>query len=140
MSEPSKAAFAFLDFKIVHFSFNELEDELTDISININPSGKYFKSEGTFEVSLDFVAFEDSNKENEFIKIRLKSFYRFDKPIEYNEIPPYFYLNSVAIAFPYLRAFISNLTLQANIKPLILPVLNLTGLDQPLRENTTVVE
>ena len=33
-------------------------------------------------------------------------------------------VNAPAIAFPYLRAFISNLTLQSGIKPVILPSIN----------------
>ena len=32
--------------------------------------------------------------------------------------------NSVAIGFPYLRSFISNITLNCNIKPIILPTYN----------------
>ncbi|EXZ22215.1 pretranslocase subunit SecB family protein, partial [Bacteroides fragilis str. S13 L11] len=53
------------------------------------------------------------------------------------EIPNFFYPNSIAILFPYVRAFVSTLTLQANIKPILLPTLNLSSLQDTLRENTT---
>ncbi|CAM4366664.1 hypothetical protein AQBE111736_13510 [Aquirufa beregesia] len=42
----------------------------------------------------------------------------------------------MAILFPYLRAFISLVTLQINIPPLILPTLNLSSLEADLRKNT----
>ena len=41
-------------------------------------------------------------------------------------------VNAPAIAFPYLRAYISNLTLQSGLEPVILPSINfvkLTGID-----------
>ena len=37
-------------------------------------------------------------------------------------------INAPAIAFPYLRAFISNLTLQAGVTPVILPSINFVEL------------
>ncbi|MBK7039827.1 MAG: protein-export chaperone SecB [Bacteroidetes bacterium] len=55
------------------------------------------------------------------------------------EIPTFFYKNCIAIIFPYLRAFLSTLTLQANVKPLILPLMNLSGLEKPLIENTVLI-
>ena len=51
-----------------------------------------------------------------------------------------FYKNSLAIIFPYIRAFISTLTLQSNAGLIILPTLNLTHLEKPFRENTKEVE
>lgn len=35
--------------------------------------------------------------------------------------------NSVAIGFPYLRSFISNVTLNCNLKPIILPTYNFSN-------------
>jgi preprotein translocase subunit SecB len=45
------------------------------------------------------------------------------------EVPPEIYenfvrLNAPAIAYPYLRAFISNMVLQAGMNPIIIPPLN----------------
>lgn len=37
-------------------------------------------------------------------------------------------VNAPAIAFPYLRAFVSNLTLQSGLKPVILPSINFVQL------------
>lgn len=68
------------------------------------------------------------------------SFQFSEDVIDIEDIPTYFYANSIAIVFPYLRAFISSLTIQANLKPMILPTMNLTSLSSPLKENVTVIE
>jgi hypothetical protein len=121
MNTPPKAVFKFENFKVTHFQFNEPAKDILDLNISLIPSGLYFKSKGVFEVCIDFTA-------------------DFEEGTDYDNIPDYFYLNSIAIVYPYLRAFISNLTLQANHQPLVLPVLNLTGLEKPLKENTKVME
>ena len=56
------------------------------------------------------------------------------------EIPSYFYKNCIASVYPYIRAFVSNLTLQANYMPLILPTLNLSMLEDTLIKQTRVVD
>lgn len=140
MSETVKADFSFINFKITDFQLTELRKNHNEISIDINPIGTYSKSNRIFTEILEFLAFEGVNKDSVFIKVTLKANFEFEIGTEINDIPNYFYLNSIAIVFPYLRAFISNLTLQANQRPLILPVLNLTGLEYPLRNNTTEIE
>lgn len=57
-----------------------------------------------------------------------------------NEIPDYFYANSLAIIFPYIRAFVSTITLQSNMHPIVLPTVNLMGLSEKLKRNTDVVD
>jgi len=41
--------------------------------------------------------------------------------------------------FPYIRAFVSTLTLQANTKLLKLGLMNLSELEEPLKKNTIIV-
>lgn len=55
-----------------------------------------------------------------------------------DDIPTYFYSNSIAIVFPYVRAFVSTLTLQANYSPIVLPTMNLSDLNSQLKEHVTV--
>ena len=140
MNEPSKAAFTFENFKIVSFSLVEPTQEHEAISIMINPSGKYFLKNGVYQHTIDFISFEGGDQNKIVVKATVIAIFSFENIITLAEIPNFFYLNSIAIVFPYIRAFISSLTLQANINPLILPVLNLTGLDKPLRENTIAVD
>ena len=65
--------------------------------------------------------------------------FKFSNVHSIEEIPEYFYNNSIAIVFPYLRAFITTLTSVAGIKPLILPTLNLTNLSAQLKVSTKVI-
>ncbi|HLO91987.1 MAG TPA: hypothetical protein VK172_12560 [Lentimicrobium sp.] len=74
-----------------------------------------------------------------FIKIDCVATYRFQEKLNFQDIPPYFYQNSIAILFPYVRAFVSTVTLQANIGPILLPTMNLSELESPLRDNTTEI-
>lgn len=74
------------------------------------------------------------------ITATFKAVFKFQDKLLFDEIPAFFYKNSIAIAFPYLRSFISTLTLQANIKPIILPLMNLSELEKPLKDNTTVIK
>lgn len=42
---------------------------------------------------------------------------------------PFLKVNASAIPFPYIRSFVSNLTLQAGYAPVILPSVNFVALD-----------
>ena len=48
-------------------------------------------------------------------------------------IPEHFYNNALGILFPYIRSFISNLTVQAGWPTMMLPLLNVTSLNQSLK-------
>jgi len=75
---------------------------------------------------------------NPFINVRCNGVFKFTNVSSLEEIPSYFYRNSVAILFPYLRAYISIITNQANTPPLVLPTMNLVSLEKPLKENTII--
>ena len=83
---------------------------------------------------------DDSAKEDIFVKAKMTATFNFEKTMALTEIPDYFFTNSIAIVFPYLRAFISNLALQANWEPMIIPILNLSQMAKSLKENTTEAE
>lgn len=142
-----KAAFKIKDYKFIEFHLKESFSE-GELSVGFSPSGEYNETSGEFVLYLSFIAFKEEDENIEItdimekeapLKVTLKTTFIFDSIIPYSEIPSFFYKNSIAIIFPYLRAFISTLTLQANMKPLILPLMNLTGLEQPLMENTKVI-
>ena len=40
-------------------------------------------------------------------------------------------INAPAIAYPYLRAFVSNLTLQSGVDPAMLPTINFIKFENP---------
>ncbi|MDB5153047.1 MAG: Protein-export protein SecB [Mucilaginibacter sp.] len=137
MAEAMKAAFKFEKFKIPNFSYNESNKPETTLNMEINPKGIYNK--GVFDVELEFIARDENNPDFIVLKLKLIATFKFDEAIPLKNIPPFFYQNSIAIVFPYIRAFVSNLTLQANTGLILLGLLNLSNLQQEFIDNTIEV-
>lgn len=116
-------------------------DKLGDKGINIkfDPSGRYKKDESVFELEIDFSAFSEDNVDDPFVYVKCITIFKFENVSSLKEIPPFFYKNSIAIVFPYVRAYVSLMTNQANVKPFVLPTLNLSSLEVPLKENSVEV-
>ncbi len=137
-NEVKKASFDFSKFRFSNFLFNESPNNSEALSVDFKPNGVFFEKDGRFELTIIFTAFAKEKPENPIIQATvIGSFLFVDNP-SFEEIPPYFYKNAIAIIFPYIRAFISSMTIQANSRIIVLPVLNLTSLEQPLKLNTTV--
>ena len=139
MLEAKKAAFSFESFKVPQFSFDEGNHLGTKLKLGFSPSGRYFSETGQFELTLKFITHDSEDEGKIVFKLTALALFKFDSLISYEEIPDFFYTNAMAIMFPYVRAFVSTLTLQANTKLLKLSLMNLSDLEKPLRENTTAV-
>lgn len=131
-------------FSFKRYSFTEAHLSLTDIpnecgiSLNFHPTGVFHCNTGIFSLTLDFTASYEKEQENvNFAKIVLNADFEFKDITSLGEVPDYFYPNSLAIVFPYIRAFISTLTLQANVRPIVLPTMNLSSLKLEFRNNST---
>ncbi len=133
-------------FSLETFVFNQVfidSDKYTGekFQIDFNASGIYRKSDNKYELSLVFKALHDeSQKENFFVRVNCKAIFDFNDDTKELGIPDYFYRNSIAIVYPFIRSFISSLTLQANVKLILLPTMNLSSLEAPLKENTVIIE
>lgn len=137
MSEVKKASFSFMGYQVKKFTFEEPNDNKVDsFSLAFEPSGLYDEKSGIFRLKFDFRTFIQGNLEQDIITAEITSDFHFIDSIPFEEIPDYFYKNSIAIVFPYLRAFVSTLTFQANTKPIILPVMNLSGLEESFRKRS----
>ena len=123
------------NFPKVFIDFDALED--SSLEINFKPSGVYDEKEGSYNLNFEVFVICEANKK-EIVKILCKAQFSFEQNKKLNEIPEFFYPNSIAILFPYVRAFVSTVSLQANVRPIILPTINLMGLKDMLRENTQV--
>lgn len=140
MVEPSIAKFSFQNYKVSRFTYDDTYHTDGDLRVGFSPSGKYILSKGIFELELKVLIHQKEDPNKIISEIVSLATFHFDTPVQFNEIPQYFYKNSIAIFFPYIRAFVSTLTLQANNKLLRLGLMNLSGLEVPLKENTKVVE
>lgn len=134
----NKAAFSLLDYKFdkVILNLADLHPE-TEFNIMFSPSGIFHPASGKFTLTFAFSAKIDGNNEDA-IYVNCVANYKFKDVREFSEIPEYFYANSIAILFPYVRAFISTVTLQANIRPIMLPTYNVSPLKDDLIKNTRV--
>lgn len=129
-------------FSLEKYYFSKVNIDLNhknsnDLEILFEPSGKYISEQTKYELKFIFQAINNNSKDP-FINIECIANFKFENVNTLDDIPSYFYRNSIAIVFPYLRAFISTVTLQANIPPVVLPTMNLSSLEKPLREHTTV--
>lgn len=134
----NKAAFSLEKYFFPKVDINLENKNSSDLSISFDPTGKFLSDSSTYELKFIFNALTEGS-EKPFITIECFASFKFDNIKHIDEIPTYFYRNSIAIIFPYVRAFISMVTLQANIPPVVLPTMNLSSLEKPLRENTTQI-
>jgi preprotein translocase subunit SecB len=132
------AGFKFVKYRIPKFSFEETKINNPEFDMSFNPSGIYNENTGIYELTLNFESREKESK-NLVIEVCGVAEFKFDKPYKFNELPPHFFVSVAPIFFPYLRAFISTLTLQANTNVLVLGLINFTTMAEPLKANTKIV-
>ena len=129
-------------FSLLNYLFDKVSLDLTSVNpkqsfdINFEPKGVFDQEDKVYTLVFVFTA-SDHITNTEVINIRCNARYVFKNVNTIEEIPAFFYNNAIAILFPYIRAFVSTLTLQANIPPILLPTLNLSSLQDTLRENTS---
>ena len=135
------AAFSFKSYRFDKVIMDFSAFQGNEFKLNILPSGILNLADKTFTLEFLFFASMISGKSEEeqnVLEIHCVSMFEFKNVSSIEDIPDYFYTNSLAIVFPYVRAFVSNVTLQANIKPIVLPTMNLTGLKDLLKKNVRV--
>lgn len=128
-------------FSLINYLFEKVNIDLSnhstnDLSINFVTHGVFIKENSIFELVFNVNVFSKETEENPFVAIQCKGLFKFENVTEIDTIPDYFYGNSIAILFPYVRAYISFVTTQANVPGIILPTYNLSSLQNILRKNT----
>ncbi len=137
MSIPAAFAFKSYTFTNVEINLGDLS-EANPLNLSFTPSGIYDKNNRIFILRFVFTATQGENN-SIIVKIICNATFEFKESLDIDEIPEYFYPNSLAIVFPYVRAFVSSVTLQANmVSPILIPTLNLTGLQSTLKANTKI--
>ena len=134
-----KAAFKLDTYHFTKAALDFNIPEEASLNINIIPTGTLSLSDGKYTLYFQVIV-ECEENSVEMINVVCEAVFSFDTPIKLEDVPSFFYPNSIAIVFPYVRAFVSTMTLQANVPPVVLPTINLTGYTEELRNNTKVVE
>lgn len=135
-----KASFSFQRYwfdDIVLSSKHFKADE--DIRVNFNPKCVFSKSKRNAVLGFDFYA---ANPDCEpFLKVGCFGEFVFKDISELKAIPDFFYANGIAILYPYLRAYISMVTQQANFGcAVILPLSNLAGMKDFVKSSASEIE
>lgn len=142
MIEGENAIFEFESFKVPYFIFKESNVKTSEVKIGFLPSGKYYLSDSKYELKLRVIAHNiDNSDDKPIFKLTVVGVFKF-KPenTQLENIPKFFYKNAIAIVFPYVRAFIFTMTAQSNTRVVKLGLMNLSNLEQPLMDNTRVIQ
>ena len=134
-----KAAFKLDTYRFVKAALDFDIPTEASLDIAIAPSGVLFLSKGKYVLTFQVVVTCEENSA-EVVNVVCEAVFSFATPVKPEDVPSFFYPNSLAIVFPYVRAFVSTITLQANVRPVVLPTINLTGLTEELRKKTEVKE
>jgi preprotein translocase subunit SecB len=138
MSDKSnKISFKNFYVKESYIKFNKLED--LDINVDFKTSGLVLKEKKVFILSIETIITEKDNNLN--INLKTDSFFEFfdDNDLD-SLIDSFFIVNSPAITFPYIRAYISSLSALSGLTTIILPTLNLSKIGTSLKQNITIKE
>jgi preprotein translocase subunit SecB len=114
---------------------------VADLSIHAVSGGNKSKNDNSFGLRTGQKYSETNAQEfhvtfeieihDEHFDLKMKAVFSFETDSAINEsfkISDFPKINAPAIAFPYLRAYISNLTLQSGYEPIILPSINFVEL------------
>lgn len=130
-----KAAFSIINYQFDKINLDLEQQQSNEIKLAFETQGIFLKDSKNFELIFT-VKIKDEIGSLPFISVRCKGLFKFENINSFEEIPDFFYRNSIAILFPYVRAFLSLVTTQANVPGVILPTMNLTSLEGELRNNT----
>lgn len=111
------------NWKVINLSFSFLDDKKrVENSFDLK-SGNFFPEEDKNSFG---VSFNIEIKDIDFdLIIEALFMFKIDEDISEDfKLSDFPKVNAPAIAFPYLRAFVSNLTLQSGFEPVILPSIN----------------
>lgn len=122
--------------------------KVKNLSLEINNEPSRVSKENSFNLSIGYSFPEDNDTEfgigfiidigdAEFkITLEMLFFFQVDQVVD-DELKQsdFVKINAPAIAFPYVRSYISNLTLQSGFNPIILPSVNFVALVRNKNEN-----
>lgn len=114
------------DWKISNLNFSLLDENVKRAENSFDlETGNHFSDE---KDSNDFVVGFKLTINDQLFDLVAEALFRFEildgKITDEFKLSSFPKVNAPAIAFPYLRAFISNLTLQSGLEPVILPSIN----------------
>ncbi len=138
--ETEKAAFQLTDCKLESFHLTTSENRGKEVILYFEPKGLFDGKNKSFLLNLMLTGIIDGDEDSVFKIVMIGFFQLKDDVIELEDVPDYFYPNSIALVYPYLRALLSYVSTQSVQGSFLLPTLNLTGLGSQLKSNTVIQE
>jgi preprotein translocase subunit SecB len=130
-----KATFQIIDYQFNQVHIDHQNYRETDFDISFEANGLFNSKDAIYQLQFS-VTVLNKDAQAPYVQIACTGYYKFDNVATIQEIPEYFYKNSIAILFPYVRAYLSLVTTQSNLKGILLPTLNLSDLNGTLKMNT----
>ena len=144
---PSPAQFYLSDFKVLESSMLMRLIDDSDLHVDFGVRGVFTPSSKVYKLEVLLRIFETPKSDRPFnieestvaprITCKCEGEFKFAGDMRSaQDLPEFFYANATAILFPYLRSFVSTVSLQSNWGLNLLPTLNLSGLGAELRAKT----
>lgn len=131
-----QARFQFVRYLIDQCSVNLTGKELSkEMVFAINPEGVFNEKDKTFELVLNLVV--NDKDHNLDLNMRIHGYFTYDGN-NMDEVRSFIGINSPAILFPYVRAYVSNITALGGMPPVIMPTLNLKRVGEQLVKDLSV--
>ena len=105
-------------------NFKRSEDTLKNLILDVNISRniEVFEAD-TYKITLDFFMSDDKRK----IEVSIKCIAYFETQEENIQLIE---KNTIAIMFPYVRSYVSIITTQPGMSPIVLPPINVAAMFQ----------
>lgn len=122
-------------FRFIEYLFKETSIKLTgedisdDVEFGIEPNGIFEEDNKMFILTLN-VLVKDKKSSLE-VKMTVTGKFEYETN-DIQELVPYLGFNAPAIMFPYIRAYITNITALGGMSPIILPTLNMESVGKEL--------
>ena len=122
-------------FRFVEYLFQETSIKLTgedigdDVEFGIEPNGIFEEDNKMFILTLN-VLVKDKKSSLE-VKMTVTGKFEYETN-DIQELVPYLGFNAPAIMFPYIRAYITNITALGGMSPIILPTINMESVGKEL--------
>lgn len=120
----------------VIFKRQETEINFNDIGFNIKQS-LFEGNDGSLYKVTVISEIKSLNTDELYIKVVTSGYFSFDQTEEINPETKDILLrrNTLSILFPYIRSFITTITSQTGMKPIIIPPININTLLEEMLEN-----
>lgn len=132
-----KSKVAFLGYRVDEITFkanDQFESENKEISINFDISAhvNIIPEDRTVVVTLEATVFKDliENSYPFSMRIKLSGGFQSEDDILPEQLSELGEINGTATLFPFLRSIIAGVCAQANVTPVVLPLINIHSLIQ----------